>query len=140
MGSDTIGGMTAAFAVAAALANKSDDRGTFIDVSMLEAVIATMGWVVSNHLIAGLAVTTFDSSLGGLGGCPYAPGATGNIVTEDLVFVLEAMGLRTGVDIDALIAAREVLLHGLPGEVLYGNVPEAGLPKGFAYACDKSAM
>jgi len=54
---DTIGGMTAAFAVAAALANKAEDRGTFIDVSMLEAVIATMGWVVSNHLIAGLAPT-----------------------------------------------------------------------------------
>ncbi|MFK7860996.1 MAG: CaiB/BaiF CoA transferase family protein [Granulosicoccus sp.] len=52
---DTIGGMTAAFAVAAALANKAKDRGTFIDVSMLEAVIATMGWVVSNHLIAGQA-------------------------------------------------------------------------------------
>ena len=52
---DTIGGMTAAFAVAAALANKAEDRGTFIDVSMLEAVIATMGWVVSNHLIAGQA-------------------------------------------------------------------------------------
>jgi len=52
---DTIGGMTAAFAVAAALANTSEDRGTFIDVSMLEAVIATMGWVVSNHLIAGQA-------------------------------------------------------------------------------------
>ena len=52
---DTIGGMTAAFAVAAALANKGQDRGTFIDVSMLEAVIATMGWVVSNHLMAGQA-------------------------------------------------------------------------------------
>ena len=52
---DTIGGMTAAFAVAAALANKAEDCGTFIDVSMLEAVIATMGWVVSNHLIAGQA-------------------------------------------------------------------------------------
>jgi crotonobetainyl-CoA:carnitine CoA-transferase CaiB-like acyl-CoA transferase len=54
---DTIGGMTAAFAVAAALANKAQDRGTFIDVSMLEAVIATMGWVVSNHLIAGQTPT-----------------------------------------------------------------------------------
>ena len=52
---DTIGGMTAAFAVAAALANRDDNRGTFIDVSMLEAVIATMGWVVSNHLIAAQA-------------------------------------------------------------------------------------
>lgn len=83
-------------------------------------------------------VTTFDSSLGGLGGCPYAPGATGNIVTEDLVFMLEAMGLRTGVDIEALIAAREVLLRGLQDEPLYGNVPEVGLPKGFLYASRNS--
>lgn len=83
-------------------------------------------------------VTTFDSSLGGLGGCPYAPGATGNIVTEDLVFMLEAMGLRTGVDVDSLIAAREVLLCGPPDEAIYGNVPEVGLPKGFTYAGGKS--
>lgn len=54
---DTIGGMTAAFAVTAALANKAQDSGTFIDISMLEAVIATMGWVVSNHLIAGQSPT-----------------------------------------------------------------------------------
>ena len=88
------------------------------------------------NVVAALEVdvTTFDSSLGGLGGCPYAPGATGNLVTEDLVFMLEAMGLRTGVDVEALIAAREVLLHGLPDEALYGNVPEVGLPKGFTYA------
>ena len=91
------------------------------------------------NVVAALEVnvTIFDSSLGGLGGCPYAPGATGNIVTEDLVFMLEAMGLRTGVDVDALIAAREVLLHGLPDEAIYGNVPEAGLPKGFTYAGEK---
>ena len=91
------------------------------------------------NVVAALEVdvTTFDSSLGGLGGCPYAPGATGNLVTEDLVFMLEAMGLRTGVDVDALIAAREVLLRGLPDEVLYGNVPEVGLPKGFTYAGDR---
>lgn len=93
------------------------------------------------NVVAALEVdvTTFDSSLGGLGGCPYAPGATGNIVTEDLVFMLEAMGLRTGVDVDALIVAREVLLRGLPDEAIYGNVPEVGLPKGFAYAGDRSA-
>lgn len=79
-------------------------------------------------------VTTFDSSLSGLGGCPYAPGATGNIVTEDLVFMLEASGLNTGVDIDALLQARAILAEALPGEPLYGHVPEAGLPKGFRYA------
>ena len=84
-------------------------------------------------------MTIFDSSLGGLGGCPYAPGATGNIVTEDLVFMLEAMGLSTGVDVDALIAAREVLLRGLPDQAIYGNVPEVGLPKGFTYAGKRSA-
>ncbi|CAH1692651.1 Hydroxymethylglutaryl-CoA lyase YngG [Hyphomicrobiales bacterium] len=77
-------------------------------------------------------VTTFDASQGGMGGCPYAPGATGNIVTEDLVFMLEAMGLRTGIDIDALMAARIELLGGLPDELLYGYVPAAGLPKGFS--------
>jgi hydroxymethylglutaryl-CoA lyase len=79
-------------------------------------------------------VTAFDSSLGGIGGCPYAPGATGNIVTEDLVFLLEASGMSTGIDIDKLVAARAILSDALPGEAVYGHVPEAGLPKGFAYA------
>ncbi|MFB9952557.1 hydroxymethylglutaryl-CoA lyase [Rhizobium puerariae] len=88
------------------------------------------------NVVAALEVdvTTFDSSQAGLGGCPYAPGATGNIVTEDLVFMLEAMGLRTGVDIEKLISTRPVILDGLPGELLYGHVQDAGLPKGFKYA------
>jgi len=88
------------------------------------------------NVVAALdaGVTTFDSSLGGIGGCPYAPGATGNIVTEDLVFLLESMGLDTGIDLDRLIAARDVLAQALPGEPLYGHVPAAGLPKGFAPA------
>jgi hydroxymethylglutaryl-CoA lyase len=81
-----------------------------------------------------VGVTTFDSSQAGLGGCPYAPGASGNIVTEDLVYLLESMGLRTGVDLDALIAARSIIDEGLPGEELYGHIPDAGLPKGFHYA------
>ncbi|MEO0575444.1 MAG: hydroxymethylglutaryl-CoA lyase [Pseudomonadota bacterium] len=74
-------------------------------------------------------ITTLDSSLGGLGGCPYAPGASGNIVTEDLVFMLEAMGLKTGVDIDKLLAVRNILQTALPDEPLYGFIPDAGLPK-----------
>jgi hydroxymethylglutaryl-CoA lyase len=78
--------------------------------------------------------TTFDASQGGLGGCPYAPGATGNIVTEDLVFLLESMGFRTGINLERLIAARAIVLEGLPGESLYGSVPDAGLPKSFCYA------
>jgi len=85
------------------------------------------------NVVAGLelGIDTFDSSLGGLGGCPFAPGATGNIVTEDLVFMLEAMGLNTGVDLEKLLKVREVLMSALPGEELYGYVPAAGLPLGF---------
>ncbi len=88
------------------------------------------------NVVAGLEVgiTTFDSSQGGLGGCPFAPGASGNIVTEDLVFMLEAMGLRTGIAPEGLEAARAVLAEALPGEPLYGFVPEAGLPLGFRRA------
>ena len=86
------------------------------------------------NVMAGLdaGITTFDSSLGGLGGCPFAPGASGNIVTEDLVFMLEAMGLRTGIDLPRLLAVRDVLRAALPGEALYGFTPDAGLPLGFA--------
>jgi len=88
------------------------------------------------NVVAALeaGVTTFDASQGGIGGCPYSPGASGNIVTEDLVFLLESMGLRTGIDLDRLMAARQILRDSLPGEPLYGYVPDAGLPKGFLYA------
>jgi hydroxymethylglutaryl-CoA lyase len=93
----------------------------------------TRGLGLANCLAAfDVGVRTFDSSLGGLGGCPYAPGASGNVVTEDLVFMFEAMGLRTGIDLDRLIAARAPLQAGLPGEPLYGMTAEAGLPKGFS--------
>jgi len=93
------------------------------------------------NVVAALdaGVTTFDSSQAGLGGCPYAPGATGNIVTEDLVFLLESMGLCTGIDIDRLIAARAIIHEGLPGEPLYGHVADAGLPKGFVPASRAAA-
>jgi hydroxymethylglutaryl-CoA lyase len=92
----------------------------------------TRGLGLANCLAAyDAGVRTFDASLGGLGGCPYAPGASGNVVTEDLVFMFEAMGVPTGVDLERLIAAREPLKAGLPGEPLYGMTPEAGLPKGF---------
>ncbi|MDP1682429.1 MAG: hydroxymethylglutaryl-CoA lyase [Burkholderiales bacterium] len=93
----------------------------------------TRGLGLANCLAAyDAGVRTFDSSLGGLGGCPYAPGASGNVVTEDLVFMFEAMGISTGVDIAKLIAAREPLKAGLPGEPIYGMTPEAGLPKGWS--------
>ncbi|WP_066270802.1 hydroxymethylglutaryl-CoA lyase [Hydrogenophaga palleronii] len=95
----------------------------------------TRGLGLANCLAAyDVGVRTFDASLGGLGGCPYAPGASGNVVTEDLVFMFEAMGVRTGVNLPQLIAARAPLQAGLPSEPVYGMTPEAGLPKGWATA------
>jgi hydroxymethylglutaryl-CoA lyase len=90
------------------------------------------------NVVAALdaGVTTFDASQGGIGGCPYAPGATGNIVTEDLVFLLESMGLDTGIDMAKLLEARKFLSEGLPGEPVYGFVPDAGLPKNFRRAAE----
>jgi hydroxymethylglutaryl-CoA lyase len=92
----------------------------------------TRGLGLANALAAlEEGVTTLDSSLGGLGGCPYAPGASGNIVTEDLVFMLDSMGLRTGIDIAKLLAVRRIIAEAVPGEQLYGFTPDAGLPKGY---------
>ena len=95
----------------------------------------TMGLGLANAL-AGLeeGVRNFDAALAGLGGCPFAPGASGNIVTEDLVFMLESMGFHTGIDLDKLIAARAILHEGLPGEAMHGNVPKAGIPRTFVPA------
>lgn len=92
----------------------------------------TRGLGLANVLAAIEAgLHTFDSSLGGIGGCPFAPGASGNIVTEDLVFMLQAMGLKTGINLEALLAARSIVQDALPGETLYGFTPDAGLPLGF---------
>ena len=80
------------------------------------------------NVVAGLeeGITTFDASLGGLGGCPFAPGASGNLVTEDLVLMLNSMGLKTGIDLDKLLEVRRILADALPGEPLYGFTPDAG--------------
>lgn len=67
-------------------------------------------------------IRAFDSSLAGLGGCPFAPGAWGNVATEDLVWMFEDMGLRTGIDLDRLLAARALLAAALPGEPLHGHL------------------
>ena len=69
-----------------------------------------------------------DGSLGGLGGCPFAPGATGNVVFEDLVFLCESKGFDTGIDIEKLIAVRSILRSEMPNEALYGGLARAGLP------------
>jgi hydroxymethylglutaryl-CoA lyase len=99
----------------------------------------TRGLGLANAL-AGLeeGITTLDASLGGLGGCPFAPGASGNIVTEDLAFMLEAMGLKTGVDLERLLDVRRKLSQWLPAESIFGFTAEAGLPIG--YARQRSAL
>jgi hydroxymethylglutaryl-CoA lyase len=95
----------------------------------------TRGLGLANALAAyEEGVRHFDSSMGGLGGCPFAPGASGNVITEDLVFMFESMGVRTGVDIEKLFKARELLVKGIPEEPIYGHTPLAGLPKGFRAA------
>jgi hydroxymethylglutaryl-CoA lyase len=92
----------------------------------------TRGVGLANALAAlDTGVKRFDACLAGLGGCPFAPGASGNIVMEDLVFMLEGMGLRTGVDLDALIRVREILERSLQGVALQGALAKARLPKGF---------
>ena len=92
----------------------------------------TMGLGLANAL-AGLeeGIRSFDSCLAGLGGCPFAPGASGNIVTEDLVFMLESMGYSTGIDLGKLLEARALLAQALPDERLRSGVAAAGIPKTF---------
>ena len=92
----------------------------------------TQGLGIANAFAAfEEGITVFDSSQGGLGGCPASPGASGNIVTEDLVYMFEAMGVDTSIDLEKLIALRSIIKEGLPGEDIYGFTPDAGLPLHF---------
>jgi hydroxymethylglutaryl-CoA lyase len=89
----------------------------------------TRGQGLANALMAvEIGITELDASLGGLGGCPWAPGASGNIVTEDLVWLLESMGIETGIDLEKLLQVRQLLKENLPSEPLFGFLAEAGLP------------
>lgn len=74
-------------------------------------------------------VRRFDACGGGIGGCPHAPGASGNVATEDLAYLFASMGVPTGLDFDALITLRGRIAHWLDGEPLHGNIWRAGLPK-----------
>ena len=86
----------------------------------------TRGTGLANLLAAlQVGITQFDASVGGLGGCPYAPGATGNIATEEVVAMVEDMGVKTGIDLDALLEAAE-LAQRLVGGPLPSNVLRAG--------------
>jgi hydroxymethylglutaryl-CoA lyase len=88
----------------------------------------TRGTALANAL-AGLqmGITTFDASVAGLGGCPYAPGAAGNLATEDLVYMLHGMGIETGIDLPLLVAAGQTA-EAVVGRRLPGKVHLAGLP------------
>jgi hydroxymethylglutaryl-CoA lyase len=92
----------------------------------------TRGLALANSLVAvQQGIRELDSSLAGLGGCPFAPGASGNAVTEDLLFMLHGMGFETGIELAALIETRSILQAALPAEPLYGYIARAGLPLGF---------
>jgi hydroxymethylglutaryl-CoA lyase len=110
------------------------------DLTLTVHLHDTRGLGIANALAAlDAGVRRFDASLAGLGGCPYAPGATGNVVMDDLVFMFEAMGLRTGVDLDKLVAIRDIVRRNLPDETLYGGLARSGPPKGYASATSVAA-
>jgi hydroxymethylglutaryl-CoA lyase len=85
------------------------------------------------NVVAALdaGVRRFDASLGGLGGCPYAPGASGNIAMEDCAFMLESMGFTTGIDLVRLLEVRRTVEAQLTGVTFYGSIAKSGLPKGY---------
>jgi hydroxymethylglutaryl-CoA lyase len=102
-----------------------DVLGRVFDVAPVDEIAVhfhdTRGTALANVLVAvGLGVTTVDSAVGGLGGCPYAPGASGNLATEDVVYMLHGMGIATGVDLDALVACSSrlaaVVGHEMPSK------------------------
>lgn len=95
----------------------------------------TRGLALANvHAAMLVGVRRFDSSLAGIGGCPHAPGASGNVATEDLAFMLASMGIATGIDLPALLALRSKVTGWLEGEATHGAIWRAGLPKNFRAA------
>jgi len=123
------------------------DTVGYADPAMVRSLFAQVRAVAGDKLTAahfhdtrglGLAnvyaalesgITRFDACLGGIGGCPHAPGASGNVTTEDLAYMLESMGVATGLDFDRLLALRAKLALWLQGETLHGTLWRAGLPK-----------
>jgi len=95
----------------------------------------TRGLAMANVYAAlELGVHRFDATLAGIGGCPHAPGASGNASSEDLAYMLGSMGIDTGIDVQKLLALREKVAGWLEGETLHGALWRAGLPKTFGVA------
>lgn len=93
----------------------------------------TRGLALANiHASLQLGISRFDASLAGIGGCPHAPGASGNASTEDLAFMLESMGVSTGIDLRQLLGLRSDMARWLEGETTHGSLWRAGLPKHFS--------
>jgi hydroxymethylglutaryl-CoA lyase len=90
--------------------------------------------LVNVYAALEVGVKRFDASLAGIGGCPYAPGASGNVASEDLAFMLASMGLATGIDVDRLLALRAKVAEWLGNEATHGTLWRAGLPKTFERA------
>jgi hydroxymethylglutaryl-CoA lyase len=123
------------------------DTVGYADPAMVRSLFAQVRAVAGDKLTAahfhdtrglGLAnayaalesgITRFDACLGGIGGCPHAPGASGNVTTEDLAYMLASMGVETGLDFDRLLALRAKLGVWLQGETLHGTLWRAGLPR-----------
>jgi len=106
--------------------------GTIFDKPVYAHFHDTRGLGLANVSAAvDAGITRFDASIGGLGGCPFAPGASGNIDTEDCAFLLESLGFDTGLDIEKLVALRQRVAQWLPQERVGGMIAQAGLPKTF---------
>ena len=100
----------------------------------------TRGLALANVYAAlEVGVARFDASLAGIGGCPHAPGASGNGSTEDLAFMLASMGIATGIDLPRLLNLRARVAGWLHGEALHGTLWRAGLPKTFADPSNRTA-
>lgn len=94
----------------------------------------TRGMAIANASAAlDVGATVLDGSLGGLGGCPFAPGASGNVVFEDLVFLCETKGFRTGIDMEGLAKARDIATRSMPGEDFHGALARSGVPSNMTW-------
>jgi hydroxymethylglutaryl-CoA lyase len=133
---DTVGyadpaAVASLFERARAVAGERLAGGHFHDTRGLGAANAYAAWSVG--------VRAFDGSLGGIGGCPHAPGASGNVATEDLAYLFASMGAPTGLRFDALLALRGRIAGWLDGEPLHGAIWRAGLPKSMPAAAAAGA-
>lgn len=105
----------------------SDLRAAFPEIEIGIHLHDTRGLGIANAFAAiDAGANIVDASLGGLGGCPFAPGATGNVVMEDIAFLYRTLGLPDEIDVDGLIAARNMLEMEMPEERFYGNLARAG--------------